>query len=214
MHYDQSREENAYHAAIAGFLAGLGVRTPHILDHDPVKGMIVMEDMGDEDLWSFRGAPWPVRRRYYLQTLEMIGRLHSFPLTTFPAQKVPFMGGFTPALYRWERNYFLDNFVEAVCHINLDVPTRQALEKEWAVLDVKLEKQGQCLIHRDLQSHNVMIFSGEPALIDFQGMRTGSRSSMIRMSYSTMRSAWICWRFITVSHRGDRIGKTSRKCSD
>jgi hypothetical protein len=30
------------------------------------------------------------------------------------------------------------------------------------------------LVHRDLQSQNVMIRAGEPVLIDFQGMRPGS----------------------------------------
>jgi len=32
----------------------------------------------------------------------------------------------------------------------------------------------RCLVHRDLQSQNVMIRDGEPFLIDFQGMRFGN----------------------------------------
>jgi aminoglycoside/choline kinase family phosphotransferase len=32
----------------------------------------------------------------------------------------------------------------------------------------------RCLVHRDLQSQNVMIRDGEPFLIDFQGVRFGS----------------------------------------
>ena len=33
--------------------------------HDPVEGVMVMEDVGGDDLFSFRNAPWPERRRLY-----------------------------------------------------------------------------------------------------------------------------------------------------
>ena len=39
-----------------------GVRVPVIHFHDEVEGLIVMEDAGDLDLWSFRHASWIERR--------------------------------------------------------------------------------------------------------------------------------------------------------
>ena len=39
----------------------------------------------------------------------------------------------------------------------------------------RLASGKRCLVHRDMQSQNVMIYREEPFLIDFQGMRFGSR---------------------------------------
>ena len=49
-----------------------------------------------------------------------------------------------------------------------------ALEAELSALAARLLSQPPVLVHRDLQSQNVMIRDGEPVLIDFQGMRPGS----------------------------------------
>ena len=48
------------------------------------------------------------------------------------------------------------------------------LEVELSGLAERLEGTRRSLVHRDLQSQNVMIRNGEPFLIDFQGMRFGS----------------------------------------
>ena len=47
------------------------------------------------------------------------------------------------------------------------------MQRHWR-MSLKLHQTGQSLIHRDLQSQNVLIYWGEPALIDFQGLRSGS----------------------------------------
>jgi aminoglycoside/choline kinase family phosphotransferase len=84
------------------------------------------------------------------------------------------MEGFGPDLYRWERNYFRDHFVRDVCGIELDPTFERQLESELSSLAEWLAGTGCSLVHRDLQSQNVMIRDGEPFLIDFQGMRFGS----------------------------------------
>ena len=48
------------------------------------------------------------------------------------------------------------------------------MELELSSLAERLSETMRCLVHRDLQSQNVMIRGGEPFLIDFQGMRFGS----------------------------------------
>ena len=84
------------------------------------------------------------------------------------------MDGFSPDLYRWERDYFREHFVRGFCGIELERPEEEELEAELSALADRLGKSGRCLVHRDLQSQNVMIRDGEPFLIDFQGMRFGS----------------------------------------
>jgi aminoglycoside/choline kinase family phosphotransferase len=174
MRYGRLREENHYYAEIAGFLREIGVRVPAIFAHDPQGGFVLMEDLGDEDLFALRAAPWEVRRGLYEKTLALAARLHRFPPGRFPAERVRLMPGFGPELYLWERDYFREQCVRKACGIDLTDGENEALEAECAVLSARLHETPQSLVHRDFQSQNVMIAKGEPVLIDFQGMRFGS----------------------------------------
>jgi aminoglycoside/choline kinase family phosphotransferase len=174
VHYDPKRVENAYYADIAAFLRDIDVPAPCLIRHDPIRCLIVMEDLGDTDLWSLRKTSWENRRVLYEKTLAIVHRLHSFPGKDFPSDRVRLMQGFGLDLYRWERDYFGDHFVRDVCGIELDPSFQLELEAELLALAGRLSGTMRCLVHRDLQSQNVMIRGGEPFLIDFQGMRFGS----------------------------------------
>jgi aminoglycoside/choline kinase family phosphotransferase len=84
------------------------------------------------------------------------------------------MEPFDPAFYKWERDYFRENFVSALCGVQLEAAPAEKLEAELAGLAVRLDSGRRSLVHRDLQSQNVMLCGDEPYLIDFQGMRFGS----------------------------------------
>ncbi|MDZ4063163.1 MAG: phosphotransferase [Coriobacteriia bacterium] len=174
MRYGRLREENNFYAAIAGFLREIGVSVPAILGHAPDRGLLVMEDLGVGDLFSFRDAPWEIRRPLYEKTLEVALKLHAFPPQRFPSADVPLMPGFGPELYRWEWDYFRQHCVRNICRIDCSEGEGEALEAELTSLSRRLDSTAATLVHRDLQSQNVMIRGGEPFLIDFQGMRFGS----------------------------------------
>jgi aminoglycoside/choline kinase family phosphotransferase len=172
--YDPRRKENAYFADIATFLDGIGVPVPHLIRHDPAAHLILMEDLGATDLWSLRGEPWGPRRLRYQKTLVVVDRLHSFPPEKLALGRVRLMDPFGPGLYRWEQDYFLEHFVKDLCNINLLPATREELDRELSTLAGGLSESSPRLVHRDLQSQNVMIHRDNPVLIDFQGMRLGS----------------------------------------
>jgi N-acetylmuramate 1-kinase len=174
VHYEQSRIENSYFADIAFFLRENGIPVPQILGHAPHTGLMIMQDLGDTDLWSLRHASWELRKRLYQKTLRVVHRLHSYPEHAFPSDRVKLMEAFGPNLYRWERDYFRENFIGRLCGIELEPNVALQLEMELALLAERLENGGRSLVHRDLQSQNVMIYRDEPFLIDFQGMRFGS----------------------------------------
>jgi aminoglycoside/choline kinase family phosphotransferase len=192
VHYDPKRVENTYYADIAVFLREIDVPAPRLIRHDPAGCLIVMEDLGETDLWSFRKTPWKTRRALYQKTLTIVHRLHSFPKNNFPSTRVRLMEEFGPDLYRWERDYFRDHFVRDVCGIKLGPSFERELEAELSVLADRLTGTMRCLVHRDLQSQNVMIRDGEPFLIDFQGMRFGSPfydlGSLLCDPYATLSS--------------------------
>ena len=173
IHYDPKRIENTYYADIAIFLREIHVPVPGLIRHDPAQCFMLMEDMGDTDLWSLKDTPWEVRRTLYQKTLAVAYRLHSFQEKNLPPGRVRLMEGFGPVLYHWEREYFRDHFVKGVCGIELESSPGQELEKELSGLAERLTGTIRSFVHRDLQSRNVMIRDGEPFFIDFQGMRIG-----------------------------------------
>jgi len=174
VHYDSKRAENTYYAEIAAFLREIDIPAPRLVRHDPAACLVLMEDLGEKDLWSFREASWEKRRPLYQKTLTILNRLHSFPEKDFPSGRVKLMESFGPDLYRWERDYFREHFVGKVCGIQLEPARERALEAELSALADRLSGTGRCLVHRDLQSQNVMIREGNPFFIDFQGMRFGT----------------------------------------
>jgi aminoglycoside/choline kinase family phosphotransferase len=174
IHYDPNRMENTYYAGIATFLSDIQIPVPRLIDSDPARCLILMEDLGDTDLWFLRDASRETRRSPYQKTLTMIHRLHSFPEKKFPSSRVRLMESFSPDLYRWERNYFRDHFVRSVCGIVFTPSFEDELEAELSNLAERLDGGMRCLVHRDFQSRNVMLRNEEPFLIDFQGMRFGN----------------------------------------
>jgi aminoglycoside/choline kinase family phosphotransferase len=174
IHYDPKRIENIYYADIAVFLREIGVPAPQMLRHDQEACLILVEDLGAKDLRSLGDMPWESRRTLYEKTLAAVHRLHFFPEKEFPSTRVRLMENFGPDLYRWERDYFKEHFVIDVCKIELEPTFEAELETELSALAERLGETRRCLVHRDLQSQNVMIHEGEPFLIDFQGMRFGS----------------------------------------
>ncbi len=206
MAYGRRQEENAYWADIAAFLAGRQVPVPAVYGHDPDRGFILMEDLGDRDLWSYRHESWAVRGPLYRRVLRRISPLYTCPLLSeTPAQPAApggnssrragdgvvaagtmtggreflpsfprTMPGYDRELYRWEHDYFLTEFVRGACGIEPAGPVAGALREELAALTERMLAAGPALVHRDLQSQNIMIRGDEPVFIDFQGLRRGS----------------------------------------
>ncbi|AWT59051.1 MAG: N-acetylmuramate/N-acetylglucosamine kinase [Candidatus Moanabacter tarae] len=171
--YGVEKKENSLFADHSDFLGEHGVRVPRVLAQDQENRCLWVEDLGGEDLWSYRDSDWiSVRRPLYQAALLEVGKLHSVTerlISHLPVLNPPF----NVDLYRWEFEYFMDNFVNRLSAATIDEirPVRESAELKH--LRLELSAQPRCLVHRDLQSQNVLIWKGMPALIDFQGMRYG-----------------------------------------
>ena len=174
IHYDPIRVENTYYGDITKFMNGINVPTPSLILHDTDLCLMLMEDLGGNDLWALRNESWEKRKILYEKTLAVVQRLHSFPVDEFPVATIRLTDAFGPELYKWERDYFRDNFVKGICGIELEPVSARELETELNALAGRLHTSSHSLVHRDLQSQNIMVRDEEPYLIDFQGMRFGS----------------------------------------
>ncbi len=171
--YSGQKEENRHYVDIAQFLAGAGVSVPRIHFHDAAEGLIWMQDLGEDDLWTFRQAPWEQRRPFYESTLLEVAKLHSAATRRLEGSHLSLEREFGEQLYLWEQNYFFENCLRA--HFGLDEATVQRYASLPALQNIAmgLSSRPRVLVHRDFQSQNVMIRDGAAWLIDFQGMRPG-----------------------------------------
>src|SRR2546430_4466920 len=171
--YNLEREENRHYVQIAQFLDGHGIRVPKIYFHDPAEGLIWIEDLGARDLYSYQHESWLVRRAFYESALDEIIKLHILPESVCAEMKQYLPAEFNAALYRWEQKYFFDNCLGRYFSVS------ESKRKELAALPglreiaKHLATFPRVLVHRDFQSQNIIIRSGQAHLIDFQGMRPG-----------------------------------------
>ncbi|HPP06861.1 MAG TPA: hypothetical protein PLW88_05790 [Syntrophorhabdaceae bacterium] len=75
IHYDPIRRENAFYEEIARFLKKISLNVPEVYRHDPDLHLILLEDLGDMDLYTLRNKPWDTRRVLYEKTLSNIKTL-------------------------------------------------------------------------------------------------------------------------------------------
>lgn len=173
--YGTARPENARYAGIAEFLFTRGVAVPEVQCHEPDHGVLVMEDLGVADLWSFRGEPWSVRRRLYEDALQQVHTLHGIGVHEAERAGLTLEPPFDEALYLWEQKYFFDNCLGNALVSQMDAPrvTAMASTPLWNAIAQELTARPRVLVHRDFQSHNILVHEGRAGLIDFQGMRAG-----------------------------------------
>ena len=171
--YNREREENRHYVQIAQFLNAYEIRVPKIYFHDPAEGLIWVEDLGESDLYSFRGESWLVRRAFYESALDEIAALHSLPESVCVEIKEHLPAEFDAALYVWEQNYFFENCLGRYFKIeNAQLRELAALPALHEIAE-RLARSPRVLVHRDFQSQNIIMRNGLAYLIDFQGMRPG-----------------------------------------
>lgn len=169
--YTAEREENRYFVAIAQFLARVGVRVPRVDFHDETEGVILMEDAGEDDLWSHRADPWPARRALYQRTLDEAHVLHT--RAHLVEGRPHLQQEFDAALYKWEQDYFIEHCLGRHFGIGAQEIAEHLDRARLSQIAEHLAAQPRCLVHRDFQSQNVIIRNGAACLIDFQGLRPG-----------------------------------------
>lgn len=171
--YNLERAENCLYVRVAEFLAEQDIRAPKIFFHDEAEGLIWIEDLGENDLWSYREAAWPERRAMYESALEQIARLHSLPHTAADGIRGELPAEFDAPLYLWEQQYFFENCLARHFQVAPDVVAELSALPVLSEIAERLASLPRVLVHRDFQSQNIVMRDGEAHLIDFQGMRPG-----------------------------------------
>jgi len=171
--YNREREENRHYVEIAQFLEAHEIRAPRIYHHDAEEGLIWLEDLGENDLFSYRSESWLVRRAFYESALDEVRKLHQLPESVCVEMRQHLPAEFNAALYLWEQNYFFENCLGRYFKIEQAKMEQVARLPEFAGIAERLAELPRVLVHRDFQSQNILVRNGQAYLIDFQGMRPG-----------------------------------------
>jgi len=174
------------------FLHRLGARVPEILaffGDDPLGGLMVLEDLGDEMLETRLLAgdrPEPLYERAVDQLAGI--RAAAEIQQRAGASCVAFSRSFDRDLYLWELHHFREWLLEAWKGRTLSPAEREVVDREFERIARALDAEPKGFTHRDYQSRNLMVLpSGEQAIIDFQDALLGPRQydlvALLRDSY-------------------------------
>lgn len=160
----KTRPENSRYSGHARFLADNGVPVPKVLVDQPDQGILVLQDAGSISLQDVKPEE---RDIWYPRAMRCVSRMHSIPLSNCPPLEAPF----DMSLYTWEHELFMEQFL---CRYrSCQIAVQKCIACELRKVAQRLHRLPQVLIHRDLQSSNILLHKNRPVLIDFQGMRSG-----------------------------------------
>lgn len=173
IHYNLARPENARFAGHARFLLKNGVPVPRILLDLPREQTVVAEDIGSRSLEDEARRLRGQRQleTQYRRTLDALLRMHGIPLQQLKSKRIQLEPSFSARVYRWERDLLAKYFLDRRLHL----PGRsiEGVLEDLSNIAGKLVRRPKVLVHRDMQSSNVLMRRGGPVFIDFQGMRMG-----------------------------------------
>ena len=144
--------------AIAGYLNGLGLNAPKILARDTTRGLLVLEDFGDDKFSNVLDRDPGMTRALYQAALEVLIHLRQ----TRPPDALPLEGEanvplpeYNEALLFEELFLFCDWYLPALKG-RQDASWRKELEGLFAPLFERLKGSPECLTLRDYHADNLM----------------------------------------------------------
>jgi N-acetylmuramate 1-kinase len=166
VHWKPERPDSDNFVPAALFLKKTKINVPEILYENRNKRVALVEDLGENDLLSYKNKPFSDRLPFYQSALEQIDKL----FYAKAPKDFELMPAFDEKMYRWEQDYFIDHLIEDYLKMNA---TSLRKSDELKALANRLGTSARNLVHRDFQSQNIMIKDEKAYLIDFQGLRRG-----------------------------------------
>ncbi len=184
-----SNEESLF-LHIQGYLENLGLPVPKILAHNPIKGIVILEDLGDNLLESVIShmSNSEIRDVYRLalDTLVNLQRTTSRSQTRCSA----FDLAFDENKLMWEMNFFMDQFVLGWANEKPPKSAISEITKFFRQICSELSSEPRFFTHRDYHSRNLILKDNRFFMIDFQDARLGpvqyDLASLLRDSYVSL----------------------------
>ena len=169
------------------YLHRLGVRVPEIRLHEPDRGLMVLEDLGDTLFEHAQARSDADRETWYGTAVDTLAALRARAEQAPDPACLAFGRAFEPRLFDWELHHFRAYGLEVRQGLTLAGAELQALSDRFTALAAQLGDEPRGFTHRDYQSRNLMVVDGELVVIDFQDALLGPRQydlvALLRDSY-------------------------------
>lgn len=161
-------------AAIGSHFYDKGVQVPKIHNADPFAGLVIMEDLGHtslQDLVKEATTQEDVTGLYLPVIDNLVSLALNGPQGFDPAWTCQTVEYDKTLILEKECRYFTQAFVSG--YLGLEDFYKKLYNEFEAIANKTLIFSFKSIIHRDMQSRNIMIKDGKSFFIDFQGARTG-----------------------------------------
>jgi aminoglycoside/choline kinase family phosphotransferase len=175
--YNSNYEENEAFIGFTKHFLSKGLPVPNILGYFPEKHIYYLSDLGDVNLFT-----WLQQKHasvgfdsedegLYKKILDQLIHFQIEGIKGLDLELCYPYRSFDKQSMMWDMNYFKYMFLKLIA-----VPfNERKLEHDFNRLaDFLLETGQEYFLYRDFQSANIMIVSGEPWFIDYQGGRKGA----------------------------------------
>ena len=154
-------------------LAGRGVPVPHVLVDHTSRGVLLLEDLGDETFEARLKKHEPAGyRELYAQAVDVMAAMHRACSVRDDAC-IAYGRSFDRKLLCWELDHFREWGLEAV-GVTLSAEQRSELDACFDKLVTAMLELPQGFVHRDYQSRNLMWAPRDQlVVIDFQDALCG-----------------------------------------
>jgi aminoglycoside/choline kinase family phosphotransferase len=176
--YNEDVKENEAFLSFTRTFLSQGIPVPGILAEGTSKRMYLLQDLGEETLYSrlsalregMKGFPSEAEQ-LYLRAVKWLPQLQVRAGESIDYTKCYPRDAFDQRSMLWDLNYFKYYFLK-LAKIPFD---EQALEEDFhGLAEILMQSGARYFMYRDFQSRNIMILNDEPWFIDYQGGRKGA----------------------------------------
>ena len=169
------------------YLNKLGVRVPEIRRFEPERGLMVLEDLGDELFEHAQARGLSEREHWYGHAVDTLAALRARADKERDAGCLAFGRAFDADLYEWELHHFRAYGLEVRQGQTMSGAELERMGELFRNLAETLDKEPRGFTHRDYQSRNLMVVDQKLVVIDFQDALQGPRQydlvALLRDSY-------------------------------
>ena len=184
-----SGEESVF-LHIQNYLERLHAPVPGIYKHDPERGIVILEDLGDNLLESvISGLKFSETKHFYciaIDTLLSLQRRTSASNLRCSAFEL----AFDETKLMSEMDFFVNHFVDGWAHREPGKSGLATMNNFFRKICVEISSQPRFFTHRDFHSRNLILKEKQFFMIDFQDARLGpvqyDLASLLRDSYVSL----------------------------